>query len=36
MKPVVFTGFYPVDTRDYSMLKESLEKISLSDSSITW
>ncbi|AMD81207.1 GTP-binding protein LepA [Mycoplasmopsis canis UFG4] len=36
MKPVVFTGFYPVDTRDYSLLKESLEKISLSDSSITW
>ncbi|VEU76538.1 translation elongation factor 4 [Mycoplasmopsis columboralis] len=36
MKPVVFTGFYPIDTRDYSVLKESLEKISLSDSSITW
>ncbi|WP_406613772.1 translation elongation factor 4 [Mycoplasma corogypsi] len=36
MKPVVFTGFYPIDTRDYSILKESLEKISLSDSSITW
>ncbi|UUM19505.1 MULTISPECIES: translation elongation factor 4 [unclassified Mycoplasma] len=36
MKPVVFTGFYPIDTRDYSLLKESLEKISLSDSSITW
>ncbi|UUD35788.1 translation elongation factor 4 [Mycoplasmopsis citelli] len=36
MKPVVFTGFYPIDTRDYSQLKESLEKISLSDSSITW
>ncbi|WP_322961560.1 translation elongation factor 4 [Mycoplasmopsis cynos] len=36
MKPVVFTGFYPVDTRDYAQLKESLEKISLSDSSITW
>lgn len=36
MKPVVYTGFYPVDTRDYIELKESLEKISLSDSSITW
>ncbi|WP_029906525.1 translation elongation factor 4 [Mycoplasmopsis opalescens] len=35
-KPVVFTGFYPVDTRDYMDLKESLEKISLSDSSIIW
>ncbi|TNK87502.1 elongation factor 4, partial [Mycoplasmopsis pullorum] len=36
MKPVVYTGFYPIDTKDYSELKESLEKISLSDSSITW
>ncbi|KKB26997.1 Translation elongation factor LepA [Mycoplasmopsis meleagridis] len=35
-QPVVFTGFYPVDTRDYMELKESLEKIALSDSSITW
>ncbi|QZE12535.1 translation elongation factor 4 [Mycoplasma sp. Ms02] len=36
MKPVVYTGFYPIDTKDYTELKESLEKISLSDSSITW
>ncbi|VEU75804.1 GTP-binding protein lepA [Mycoplasmopsis maculosa] len=35
-QPVVYTGFYPIDTRDYMELKESLEKISLSDSSITW
>ncbi|MCS4537031.1 translation elongation factor 4 [Mycoplasma sp. CSL7475-4] len=35
-QPVVFTGFYPVDTRDYMELKESLEKIALSDSSISW
>lgn len=35
-QPVVFTGFYPIDTRDYMELKESLEKISLSDSSLTW
>ncbi|ENY70224.1 GTP-binding protein [Mycoplasmopsis bovigenitalium 51080] len=35
-QPVVFTGFYPIDTRDYMELKESLEKISLSDSSISW
>ncbi|WP_406616901.1 translation elongation factor 4 [Mycoplasmopsis adleri] len=35
-QPVLFTGFYPIDTRDYMELKESLEKISLSDSSITW
>ncbi|ENY68883.1 GTP-binding protein lepA [Metamycoplasma auris 15026] len=36
MKPVVYTGFYPVDTRDYNLLKDALEKISLSDSSIVW
>ncbi|MDJ1645713.1 translation elongation factor 4 [Mycoplasma sp. M5725] len=36
MKPVVYSGFYPIDTLDYDNLKESLEKISLSDSSITW
>ncbi|WP_406615930.1 translation elongation factor 4 [Mycoplasmopsis hyopharyngis] len=35
-KPVVYTGFYPIDTRDYVELKDSLEKISLSDSSLTW
>lgn len=35
-KPVLYTGFYPIDTRDYMELKESLEKIVLSDSSITW
>ncbi|OYD27037.1 GTP-binding protein LepA [Mycoplasma testudineum] len=36
MKAVVFTGFYPIDGKDYPMLKDSLEKIALSDSSITW
>ncbi|TPE56979.1 elongation factor 4 [[Mycoplasma] falconis] len=36
LKPVVYTGFYPVDTRDYNDLKDALEKISLSDSSIVY
>ncbi|VEU59683.1 translation elongation factor 4 [Mesomycoplasma neurolyticum] len=36
LKPVVYTGFYPVDSKDFNLLKESLEKISLSDSSITY
>ncbi len=36
IKPVVYTGFYPVDTRDYNDLKDALEKISLSDSSLVW
>ncbi|WP_420331227.1 translation elongation factor 4 [Mycoplasma todarodis] len=36
LNPVVFTGFYPIDGKDYEQLKEALEKISLSDSSITF
>ena len=36
LNPVVFTGFYPIDGRDYEQLKEALEKISLSDSAITY
>ena len=36
LNPVVFTGLYPVDGRDYSDLKEALEKIQLSDSSISF
>lgn len=36
LKPVVYTGFYPVDNLDYNALKDALEKISLSDSSINW
>lgn len=36
IKSVVYTGFYPVDTRDYNDLKDALEKISLSDSSLVW
>lgn len=36
LKSVVFTGFYPIDGKDYDKLKESLEKISLSDSSIVF
>lgn len=36
LKPVVFTGLYPIDGRDYDELKEALAKISLSDSSITY
>ncbi len=36
LNPVVFTGFYPIDGKDYEPLKEALEKMSLSDSSITF
>lgn len=34
--PMVFSGLYPVDNDDYHDLKESLEKLKLSDSSITF
>lgn len=36
LNPVVYCGFYPVDTIDYDQMKDALIKISLSDSSITY
>lgn len=36
LNPVIFCGFYPVDTMDYDKMKDALIKISLSDSSITY
>ncbi|BDV02408.1 MAG: elongation factor 4 [Candidatus Hepatoplasma vulgare] len=35
-KPMVFSGFYPIDTNKYLLLEEALGKISLSDSSLTY
>jgi GTP-binding protein LepA len=34
--PMVFCGLYPVDNAEYTELKDSLEKLKLNDSSITY
>jgi len=36
VKPMVFAGFYPVDSNDYDELRDSLEKLALNDSSFTY
>ena len=35
-KPMVFCGFYPVDGDDYATLRESMDKLRLSDASFTF
>ena len=36
VKPMVFTGLYPVDAEDYGNLKAALEKLRLNDGSISY
>ncbi|MGH7884926.1 MAG: translation elongation factor 4, partial [Thermodesulfobacteriota bacterium] len=36
MKPMVFSGLYPIDTNEYGKLRESLEKLALNDASLVY
>jgi GTP-binding protein LepA len=36
VKPMVFSGLYPIDTADYEQLKASLGKLQLNDSAFTY
>ncbi|MDZ7704989.1 MAG: translation elongation factor 4 [Trueperaceae bacterium] len=35
-RPVVFSGLYPTDSRDYQKMREALEKLSLNDAAFTF
>lgn len=36
MKPMVFSGLYPIDPGDYDKLREALERLGLNDSSLVY
>ncbi|MBR56890.1 MAG: elongation factor 4 [Myxococcales bacterium] len=36
MKPMVFSGIYPVNSEEFSLLREAFEKLALNDPSFTW
>ena len=36
IKPRVFSGFYPIDSKNYQELKKVLDKLSINDNSFTY
>lgn len=36
VKPMVFAGIYPVDSEEYDLLREAIEKLQLNDASLVW
>ena len=35
-KPMVYTGIFPIDNKDYESLRDALEKLRVNDPSLTW
>ena len=35
-KPMVYTGIFPIDNKDYENLRDALEKLRVNDPSLTW
>lgn len=35
-KPMVYTGLFPIDNKDYENLRDALEKLHVNDPSLVW